>query len=103
MPKLKEILASKLKKIAKTQVFGKSTCVHAPPDYEKKPDIFSTTSTYLDQVSHGWRKVLEPVSVDVQVVESSQSSDGVWKLSDVVFGQHQLLQIDTSVEKVWIR
>ena len=38
MPKLKEILASKLKKIAKTQVFGKSTCVHAPPDCEKKPD-----------------------------------------------------------------
>ena len=36
MPKLKEILASKLKNIAKTQVFGKSTCVHAPPDCEKK-------------------------------------------------------------------
>ena len=57
--KLKEILSSTLKKIAKTN---------------------------LDQVSHGWRKVLEPVSVDVQVVESRQSSDGVWKLSDVVFG-----------------
>ena len=36
MPKLKEISASKLKKIAKTQVFGKSTCVHGPPDCEKK-------------------------------------------------------------------
>ena len=34
IPKLKGILASKLKKITKTQVFGKSTCVHAPPDCE---------------------------------------------------------------------
>ena len=29
----------KLKKIAKTQVFGKSTCVNAPPDCEKKPGV----------------------------------------------------------------
>ena len=36
MAKLKEILAPKLKKIAKTQVFGKSACAHAPPDCEKK-------------------------------------------------------------------
>ena len=36
MAKLKEILAPKLKKIAKTQVFGKSACVHGPPDCEKK-------------------------------------------------------------------
>ena len=41
MPKLKEILASKLKKIAKTQVFGKSTCVHAPPDCEKKSLVYA--------------------------------------------------------------
>ena len=36
MAKLKEILAPKLKKIAKTQVFGKSACVHGPPDCERK-------------------------------------------------------------------
>ena len=36
MAKLKEILAPKLKKIAKTQVFGKSACVHGPPYCEKK-------------------------------------------------------------------
>ena len=43
MPKLKEILASKLKKIAKTQVFGKSTCVHAPPDCKKKACYIAIT------------------------------------------------------------
>ena len=43
MAKLKEILAPKLKKIAKTQVFGKSACVHGPPDCERRPGL-STSS-----------------------------------------------------------
>ena len=34
--KLKEIMASKLKKIAKTQIFGKSTNLLCPPNCEKK-------------------------------------------------------------------
>ena len=48
MAKLKEILAPKLKKIAKTQVFGKSACVHAPPDCEKKPEIITGCPNYLE-------------------------------------------------------
>ena len=36
IPKLKEIMASKLKKTAKTQVFGKSTNLLCPPNCEKK-------------------------------------------------------------------
>ena len=48
MAKLKEILAPKLKKIAKTQVFGKSACVHGPPDCEKKkPGLLANSPTLL--------------------------------------------------------